>query len=125
MSGLHYARDNRLRLWFCGVNESAELESRVSPRQIAFSNLMDNCAKKWQNWLRPNGHLAIVLGDIHRDNKRIDVANLVMESVKGKAPMLALVSCEDQAIPDEKRLIKSNAGTVTETTLIFRRRKTC
>lgn len=125
MSGLHYARDNRLRLWFCGVNESAELESRVSPRQNAFSHLMDDCAKKWQNWLRPNGHLAIVLGDIHRDNKRIDVANLVMESVKSKSPMLELVSYEDQAIPDEKRLIKSNAGTLTETTLIFRRRKKC
>lgn len=125
MSGLHYARDNRLRLWFCGVKEWAELEGRVSPRQSAFSHLMDNCARKWQSWLRPNGHLAIVLGDIHRDNKRIDVANLVMESVKNEAPMLELVSCEDQAIPDEKRLIKGNAGTLTETTLIFRRRRKC
>lgn len=125
MSRLHYARDNRLRLWFCGVPDWTELESQLSPTKSAFSILMNNCVSRWQYWLRQNGHLAIVLGDIHRDNKRIDVAKLVLESVKNKAPLLELVSCEDQVIPDEKRLIKANAGTLTETTLIFRRTKKC
>jgi len=123
MSGLDYARDNRLRLWFCGVGEWTELEGHLSPSKLAFSKLMNTCSRKWQYWLRPGGHLAIVLGDIHQDKKRIDVAKLVLESVRNVAPILELVSCEDQILPNEKRLIKSNAGTLTETTLIFRRRK--
>lgn len=125
MSGLDYARDNRLRLWFCGAYDWTELEHQLSPTRPSFSNLMNNCARRWQYWLRQGGYLAIVLGDIHHDNKRIDVAKLVLESVKNEAPLLELISCEDQAIPDEKRLIKGNAGTLTETTLIFRRRKRC
>ncbi len=125
MSGLDYARDNRLRLWFCGVDAWTDLEGHLSPKKPAFSKLMKNCVRRWQHWLRPNGHLAIVLGDVHQDNKRIDVAKLVLDSVKAEAPLLKLIAHENQTIPDEKRLIKANAGTVTETTLIFKRRRGC
>jgi len=123
MSGLHYARDNRLRLWFCGVREWSSLETRLSPTRYNFSKLINNCIRKWQHWVRPKGYIAIVLGDIHCSSRRIDVARLVQETAKREGRMLDFVSCEDQAIPDEKRLIKGNAGTITETTLIFRRKK--
>jgi len=123
MSGLDYARDNRLRLWFCGVSDWTCLENSISPSKNDFASLMTRSARAWQKWLAPSGNLAIVLGDIHQDKKRIDVAKLVMDKVQQIAPGLDLVACEDQTIPDEKRLIKGKAGTVTETTVIFRRRK--
>lgn len=123
MSGLDYARDNRLRLWFCGVTDWTELEGKLSPPKRAFANLMNTCVSKWQHWLRPKGHLAVVLGDIHQDNRRVDVAMLVQQCVRERAPLLEVIATEDQAIPNEKRLIKGNAGTVTETTLIFRRKR--
>lgn len=122
MSGLSYARDNRLRLWFCGVSDWTALEASVSPGKQAFLKMMNQAAARWEYWLRPKGYLAIVLGDIHRDKKRIDVAQLVQESIRQGATALSLVSCEDQLIPEARRLIKRNAGTLTETTLIFRRR---
>lgn len=122
MSGLAYARDNRLRLWFCGVGNWLDLEKQVTPARTAFVKLMNESGYLWQTWLRPKGFAAIVLGDIHQDKKRVDVALLVLDSIRRHAPLLSLVSCEDQSIPDEKRLIKGNAGTLTETTLIFRRR---
>src|SRR6185503_3891537 len=125
MSGLDYARDNRLRLWFCGVDQWKTLEGHLSPSKTAFAMLMKRCVGRWQNWLRSNGHLAIVLGDINREDKRIDVAKLVLESVSYTAPELQLVSCDDQVIPNERRLIKGNACTLNETTLIFRRRQRC
>lgn len=119
MSGLDYARDNRLRLWFCGVNDWTVLERNLSPHRTAFASLMQRCVRSWQDWLKPGGHVALVLGDIHQDNKRIDVARIMMDSVALSAPRLSLVACEDQVIPDEKRLIKGKMGTITETTLIF------
>jgi len=122
MSGLDYARDNRLRLWFCGVDDWSAIESKLSPTRADFSNLMISCIRNWQEWIRPKGYIAIVLGDIHRAKKRIDVAGLVLNCVKKNASLLNLVSCEDQIIPDEKRLIKGNSGTITETTLTFRRK---
>ncbi|MBC3883163.1 hypothetical protein H8K35_17330 [Undibacterium sp. LX40W] len=121
MSGLDYARDNRLRLWFCGVSDWTLLEQDLSPSRKPFSDLMCKCSKRWQENLKQHGHLAIVLGDIHRDKKRIDVAKIVLEAVTSSAPRLRLIACEDQVLPDEKRLIKGNAGTLKETTLIFKK----
>lgn len=123
MSGLDYARDNRLRLWFCGVPNWMLLEGTLSPAKSAFVALMRICVKRWQYWLRPGGYLALVLGDIHQDNKRIDVAKILLDAVTKDAPLLTLTTCHDQIIPDEKRLVKGKAGTITETTLIFSRTK--
>jgi hypothetical protein len=125
MSGLDYARDNRLRLWFCGVGDWITLEGDLSPGRTAFASLMQRCVTNWQDWIKPGGHVALVLGDIHQNNKRIDVARIMLDSVASCAPRLSLVACEDQVIPDEKRLIKGKTGTITETTLIFGKAKKC
>ena len=38
MRQLDYGRDNRLRLWFLGVEDSHALDAQVSPRKDAFLN---------------------------------------------------------------------------------------
>jgi hypothetical protein len=122
MSGLAYARDNRLRLWFCGVGSWESLEPKISPPQNEFEGLMARCATEWESWLRPGGYIAVVLGDIHRDQRRTDVCGLVLRAFDARAKSLKLIALTDEKIPEERRLVRGNQGTKTETTIIFQKK---
>src|SRR5208282_418947 len=43
MRQLDYGRDNRLRLWFLGVDDSDALDQTISPSKDAFLKLMRRC----------------------------------------------------------------------------------
>jgi DNA methylase len=125
MSELDYARDNRLRLWFCGHDDWRTLDTRVSPSRSAFISLMERCLRTWESRLRRGGHLALVLGDSRRSGaSRVDVPQIVRNMVDSKFKTFELVDLSISEIPSTSRVVRNRTGTVAEATLIYRRRLT-
>jgi DNA methylase len=123
MSELDYARDNRLRLWFCGHDDWRALDSRVSPSRTAFISLMERCLRTWESTLRRGGHLALVLGDSRRSGAtRVDVPEIVRSLVDAKFKSFKLVDLSISEIPSTSRVVRNRIGTVAEATLIYRKR---
>lgn len=123
MSELDYARDNRLRLWFCGTNDWKALDSSISPGREPFLRLMSRCIAVWQALLKPGGYIALVLGDSRRSGSmRVDVPKLVMDMVAQQAPALKLLDVTISTLPALSRVIKGKTGTLFESTLIFQKR---
>jgi hypothetical protein len=63
MRQLDYGRDNRLRLWFLGIDDWQSLDERVSLREKDFLHLIRRCLAVWQNVLIPNGLCVLVVGE--------------------------------------------------------------
>lgn len=124
MSELDYARDNRLRLWFCGVGDWKSLDNSISPSRESFLRLMSRCLKTWEEILRPGGYIALVLGDSRRSGtSRVDVPKLVMEMARKQTAELRLLDVSVNPLPTNSRVIKGKSGTLFESTLIFRKRR--
>lgn len=123
MAELDYARDNRLRLWFCGSADWRSLDQKISPSRSAFLALMKRCLRTWEAALRPGGHIALVLGDSKRSGaSRVDVPQIVRELVADTCVSLSLVDSSVSEIPAGARAVRYRAGTVAEATLIYRKR---
>jgi len=124
MSELDYARDNRLRLWFCGISDWKALDNSISPSREPFLRLMARCLASWEKILRPGGHIALVLGDSRRSGStRVDVPKLVMDIVRRQTTELKLLDVTTSPLPAISRVIKGKSGTLLESTLIFKKRR--
>jgi DNA modification methylase len=122
MAELDYARDNRIRLWFCGHEDWRALDGRVSPNRPAFIALMERCFTAWEKQLRSGGHLALVLGDSRRSGaKRVDVPQVVRDLMDKRFKGFDLVDFSVSEIPSRSRVVRNRIGTVAETTLIYRK----
>jgi len=123
MAELDYARDNRLRLWFCGVSHWENLDSSISPKREPFLKLMSRCITSWEMLLKPSGYIALVLGDSRRSgSSRVDVPKLVMELIFRTAPELKLLDIKTNELPALSRVVKGKTGTLLESTLILQKR---
>ncbi len=124
MSELDYARDNRLRLWFCGTSDWNTLDSSISPGREPFLRLMSRCIAAWEQLLKPGGYIVLVLGDSRRSGStRVDVPKLVMNIVMQQANTLKLIDVTINQMPALSRVIKGKTGTLFESTLIFQKRR--
>jgi SAM-dependent methyltransferase len=123
MAELDYARDNRLRLWFCGHDDWRALDSRISPSRSAFVSVMERCLEVWESRLRCGGHIALVLGDSRRSGpSRVDVPLVVQRLVDTRFKSLELIDLSVSEIPSTSRVVRNRLGTVAEATLIYRKR---
>lgn len=123
MSELDYARDNRLRLWFCGVDDWKTLDNLISPGREPFLRLISRCIASWEKLLKPGGHIALVLGDSRRSGStRVDVPKLVMDVVTHQSTALKLLDVTISELPALSRVVKGKMGTLFESTLIFQKR---
>jgi hypothetical protein len=118
MRQLDYARDNRLRLWFLGVEDSNALDGEISPRKEEFLKLMGQCFKKWKTILKPEKYCILVVGD---GSSEVQDANLPM-LISGIATNSGYTHVFDhtEAIPNERRVRRGLTGSTSETILVLR-----
>ena len=119
MRQLDYGRDNRLRLWFLGVQDWKSLDHNISPSETKFISLMRSCLKLWRSVLVPKGICAFVLGDTlcrSYDSPLPDaVAHIATEEVKGYSVLWKYT----ETIPDARRIRRGSSGSLTETILVL------
>lgn len=122
MRSLDYARDNRLRLWFLGANDWQALDSMISPREVAFINLIRCCFKRWRDLLQKNAHCIIISGDRFSRLYRASISHAITTIATREVGGYELRDTYREKIPDKRRVRRDCAGNLYETILVFRRR---
>lgn len=76
MNALDYARDNRLRLWFLGVEEYKFLDQRLS-HQGRFLKMMTSVIENIAIGLKSGGRCVLVIGETRRRTRPTNVARMI------------------------------------------------
>jgi DNA modification methylase len=122
MRQLDYARDNRLRLWFLGVNDSAKLDEKITPREDEFLKMMKKCLCRWGDVLLPGGLCVLVVGDTSKRSKSRSIPVLVEQiAVQDLGQYTRVLSLTEQ-IPNDRRVRRHTMGSKTETLLVLQKR---
>lgn len=120
MRQLDYGRDNRLRLWFLGIDDWRALDRMVSPSEDAFLELMRRCFTKWKTVLKAYHCCVLVIGDacsrVHRGHLPEVVSRIATKEVGG----YSLVCQYAEAIPNERRVRRGIIGSTSESIVVLR-----
>lgn len=120
MRQLDYARDNRLRLWFLGVNDPNSLDQIVSPRKGPFLKLMKSCFAKWRTDLKANGYCILVVGDGSSQVQDANLPEIISHIATHEVGGYTHVSSHTESIPNERRVRRGLTGSTSETIVILR-----
>lgn len=120
MRQLDYGRDNRLRLWFLGIEDWPALDGVISPREQGFLALMERCFIQWKKCLKPRGYCVLVIGNEcsreDRSNLPRDIIRLATKTVGD----FSLVCQYTETIPNDRRVRRGITGSTSETILVLR-----
>jgi tRNA G10 N-methylase Trm11 len=122
MNSLSYARDNRLRLWFLGVEDHTILEPVLSPHKMQFLSMMEALMNLWSKLLVRNGVCILVLGAVHRNGKYYHLPEELLKITSHKLCHLKPTAICKNAIPDIRRARVNCCSTREETIIVLRKR---
>lgn len=122
MRQLDYGRDNRLRLWFLGVEDPNALDRTISPRKPAFLKLMARCFKQWKTVLKPHGYCILVVGDGSSELRHANLPDLITRIATDEVGGYVHVHDHTEAIPNERRVRRGLTGSTSETIIVLRNR---
>ncbi len=125
MRQLDYARDNRLRLWFLGVDDHRSLDRKISPREDAFLRLMRLCFTRWKTILKPDKYCILVIGNASRDADEANLPEVVSRIATDDVGGYVHVHDHTEAIPNERRVRRGLTGSTSETVVILRNSAEC
>lgn len=121
MKSLTYARDNRLRLWFLGIEDWKTLDKVISPNRQDFSTMITRCFKAWAEIQQPGDRCIMLLGDIPVDfsGTRGSLHGLVT-SISSFA--YTLVETYSDPIPEKRKIVKGNDSIKREVVMVLERK---
>jgi SAM-dependent methyltransferase len=125
MRQLDYARDNRLRLWFLGVDDPGALDKTISPRKDAFLRLMRQCFKKWRTVLKPLKFCILVAGDGSSEVQDANLPEIISRIATDEVGGYVHVYNYTEAIPNERRVRRGLTGSTSETIVVLRNKASC
>jgi len=121
MGRLSYARDNRLRLWFLGVESPDSLEPLISPRATPFLDLMKGCLRLWSRTLSPGGVCVLIVGDESLGRLGGNLPDWIIHAATAPGAGFRLEYAHTEPIPVERRVRRAASGSKAETVLLFRK----
>ena len=121
MNALDYARDNRLRLWFLGIEDFRAVKRREIGKISTFKSDMTIALRAMTNALKLGGACVMVLGDVARGNRSHDVAGMVLDIINNNGKALILEHQWNDAMPDKRRSRRSGRATHNEKVMVFRK----
>ena len=123
MNALDYARDNRLRLWFLGIDDYSTVQQQEMRKIGQFQAELEVLIPILTATLKPGAPCILILGDAARNGKRHDIPGMIKRIVTSKAPSLTLEATWKDGIPAAKRSRRHMKGTKSETVLVYRKRR--
>ncbi|MGH9325844.1 MAG: DNA methyltransferase [Terriglobia bacterium] len=119
---LDYGRDNRLRLWFLGVDDYREIDLNLTSNERVYVPEMTRAVGEVLRLLKPGKCAVLVLGDYNRNGRTKDSATTLIEIVRDNYPQSASVDklLVDE-IPDERRARRRTQTTKHETIILIRK----
>jgi DNA modification methylase len=121
MRQLSYARDNRLRLWFIGINDWKQLDSKISPTSKKYFDLCRSCLKLWHTILPPKGLCVLVLGDNYSHQYKMHLPDAIAHIATKEIGGYSVAWKYTEAIPNDRRIRRGCYGNLTETILVLRK----
>jgi hypothetical protein len=119
---LDYARDNRLRLWFLGSKDWKALDRSLTANNQVYVPQMKECVKEMERVLKPGRHCILVLGDVEKDGKSRQTAELIGDLAEAEtgSRMRVIQSVSDR-IPDIRRSRRLTRTTKVEKILVLQK----
>jgi hypothetical protein len=118
---VQYATDNWLRCWFLGIDESA-VKLTVPRRLDHWKLAMTEVFKELARVLKPGGHVAFEVGEVHKGETRLEEAVLPCGVASGLEPLLVMIN--DQEFTKTANCWGVNnmsSGTNTNRIVVFRK----
>ncbi len=121
MRSLTYARDNRLRLWFLGIEDWKLLDSKISPIRKDFIQLMKLSIKKWASYQSSGSRCILVVGDIEIPvaGERKSIAEFIEEM---SSEYYLFIEAFQDPIPEGHKLVKGNNNIKREIIVVLERK---
>jgi hypothetical protein len=117
MNALDYVRDNRLRLWFLGVNQSNPCSE--SPRnEQAFVSLMRATLFTMRRALRDGGKCILVVGEANRSARGVDAIAITRAMIGAPAFGFREETVLFDKIPDVRRARRTYRSTKRECVIV-------
>jgi hypothetical protein len=118
---VQYATDNWLRCWFLGI-DSGSIKITVPKKIEAWQQVMTAVFHELHRVLKPGGHVAFEVGEVHAGKTRLEEAVLPCGVAADLEPLLVLIN-------DQKFTKTANCwgvdnmakGTNTNRIVVFRR----
>lgn len=123
MDVLDYAKDNRLRLWFLGSKDYKCIRDKEIRKISTFKQDMIIPLQIISKTIKPGGACIIILGDLMRDKRKYDIAEMIVELIKSDITDLSLELNWTENMPDLRRSRRNGRATKCETILVFRSTK--
>jgi hypothetical protein len=120
MDALDYARDNRLRLWFLGIENYRIIAKKEISHVSSFRSDMLRTLSIFSKVIRPGGACVFILGDVKRRHKRRDASQMVIDLVGSELTDFTLEARWSETIPNRRRTRRSGRATLTETIVVLR-----
>jgi len=119
---LDYGRDNRLRLWFLGVENYKEVEKQLTSNDRVYIPQMTEIIKEMYRLLKPGKVAVLVLGDYQRNGNVADSAKTIAEIARHLLPdKFVAEQIVDDPIPDERRTRRKTRTTTKDRILVLRK----
>ena len=119
---LDYGRDNRLRLWFLGIEDYRKLEEKLTAKENIYVPQMRKAVGEMLRLLKPGKYAVLVLGDYRRNGRSRDSAAVIEQIVRETYPSQASserLLVDD--VPDVRRSRRLTRTTLHETVLVIRK----
>lgn len=120
---LDYARDNRLRLWFLGVEDWRALDNILTANDKVYIPQMTESLKQMNRVLKPEGYCVLVLGDVERNGKirnTAEILSALAADVTNNELHTHLIYTDE--IPDERRSRRNTKTTKYERILVMQKK---
>lgn len=115
MNKLDYGRDNRLRLYFLGIENYKKLDGSPESKE-QYRDFLDSFLREATSVLRPGGNLVFVMGESQRSGAAVDTSEVLAEQVSKEEYGLSVEKAIQDKVP--KREINS-MSTNSETILVL------
>jgi DNA modification methylase len=121
MRQLDYARDNRLRLWFLGIEDYRQLDTTISPKELNFIEIITTCLKNWNNIIKPGGKCILFLGDNYSKKMQLTLPEILESILIEEIGNFKLLFKHESLIPNNRRVRRGHEGNKSETLLVFQK----